>query len=170
MSRTYTKLAIVLVLLGLGAGAYWWWYGKVVASTNQAAAIAERIQETQSDAARARDAENQLGSILLDEAAVRGHFVASNDVVPFLGSLESVGTSLGADVEVVSVSDQKEPRPMLSLSLRITGPFAAVVRTVGALEYAPYDVEVRRMGMVIKSQGEGAAVWVAEVQLFVGTR
>lgn len=169
MNRTTVRLILVALLLASAVGAYAWWYAQVATATDRAAALAARIEETWIDSERTRDARAQLAEIAGDEATARAHFVPAEDVVPFLEALEATGVGLGSDVEVVSVAAQTEPRAALNVSLRITGGFDAVLRTLGAIEYAPYDIEMRRL--TFDSTGGSATTtrWAAEAALLVGT-
>jgi hypothetical protein len=169
MSRSMVRLILVLGLLAAGSGVYAWWYAQVAGATDRAAALATEINEIRLDSERARDARDQLAALGTDEAAVRAHVVPAQDVVPFLETLEATGASLGSDVEVVSVSAQQEPRPNLALSVRITGGFDAVLRTLGAIEYAPYDIELRQLSLDTAGGSATTTPWVASATLLVGT-
>lgn len=164
-----TRLIVVLALLAAGLSAYGWWYAQVAEATGRAAALATEIEAMRMDSERARDARAQLAAIAGDEAAVRAHLVPTEDVVPFLETLEGTGNAFGSDVEVVSVSAQQEPRPNLALSVRVTGGFDAVVRTLGAIEYAPYDIELRQLTLDTAGGNATTTPWIASATLIVGT-
>lgn len=169
MSRSLLRLIVTLALLVAAFGSYAWWHTQASSATDRAAALATEIEQMRLDSERARDARDQLAAIAGDEAAVRGYLVPTQDVVPFLETLEQTGTAFGSDVEVVSVSARQEPRSHLELSLRITGGFDAVVRTLGAIEYAPYDIELRQLGLDTAGGSATTTPWVASATLLVGT-
>jgi hypothetical protein len=168
--KAVVRLTVAVSTLVLVGAVYGWWYARVVGYADKAAALTSEMAQVRLDADRAREARTQLASIAGDEATIRGHFVAASDIVGFLETLEKTGSSLGSQVEVVSVGEENGARPTLALSLRISGGFDAVVRTLGAIEYAPYDVELTRMALNAGGGGEAGTQWVAEVQLQVGTQ
>jgi hypothetical protein len=55
--------------------------------------------------------------------------------------------------------------PSLELTLTVTGTFDAVMRTVGAIEYAPYDLSIT--GLDLGQTDKNA--WHADVTLLVGS-
>jgi hypothetical protein len=90
--------------------------------------------------------------------------------VAFLGDLEKQGKAQGAAVEVLSVTDQDATKRRISLSLKITGSFDAVVRTLGTIEYGPYDAVLTNVTLDSVAAKENApAVWTAAVVISFGT-
>lgn len=169
MSRTIIFLSISVALLASAMTAYGLWYRYAAQAADRAAALATEIAERRMDLDRARDAEARLASLAEDEVAIQKHFVSTQDVVPFLESLERTGSALGADVEVVSVGAVTEPRPSLNVSLKITGGFDSVLRTLGAIEYAPYDIEIVSLTFDTVPTGTASA-WTAAATFVIGTR
>ncbi|CAN5714080.1 hypothetical protein BH11PAT2_BH11PAT2_09020 [soil metagenome] len=166
---THTLLAIVALIIAFSA--YGVWYATVSKKSAEAASLASQIQTKHQDSQRVQEAKDQLQKISAQESLVNGYFVATSDVVPFLESLQSTGKSLGSTVQVVSVSaDPGKPHSHLNLSLSITGPFDSVVRTLGALEYSPYDAAVQNLTLDTPQTGSGkAAQWTAAATLLIGT-
>ena len=63
-------------------------------------------------------------------------------MVGFINGLEAQGQALGTTVSVLSVSAGTGKQPTFMLSLTIEGTFDTVMRTVGVIEYAPYDISL----------------------------
>jgi hypothetical protein len=168
MTRATLNLGLfVLVFVILLAG-YGVWYAAVQDLSARAASLSGEIATRQQDSENAASARRALDSIADEEASLASHFVSAGSVVPYLEGLEKTASSLGATIDVGSVSAEDKPRPHLALSLSIKGPFAAVMRTLGTLEYGPVDVEVSRMTLDTVPDAEGAASWTAAVTMSVG--
>ncbi|HEX8591618.1 MAG TPA: hypothetical protein VF696_02640 [Candidatus Paceibacterota bacterium] len=148
-------------------GGYIIWYGTVTGEVEKAAALSQELGahgEADSRAALARKELLELGQ---KEADVYGHLVATDDIVPFLESLEATGERLGTKVEVASVANSPgTPLNTLTLSLRITGDFNAVMRTLGAIEYQTYDTVLTNL--TLDTPPGSSAQWSAAATFAVG--
>ncbi len=166
---THALLAILVLIAALSA--YGFWYASVSKKTAEASTLASDIQTKHQDSERVKAAKDELQKIATQESLVNGYYVETSDVVPFLETLQTTGKNLGSTVEVVSVSaDPGKPHTHLNLSLSITGPFDSVVRTLGALEYAPYDTALQNLTLDTPETVTGkAAQWTAAATFLVGT-
>jgi len=173
MKRTaLIQLSLALLLLASVLGAYGFWYASVGKASVEAAALSEAMQTKSQDSARVAAAKVALESLSEDEAAMRAYLVREQDIVPFLGTLEQTGTSLGAVVEVVSVSTaRKDERSQIQLSLKITGSFDAVLRTLGAIEYGPYDSAIQSVTFdTVPAEVGSPSSWTAAATFTLGTQ
>lgn len=172
MHSPFRHLLVACSALGLVLVAYTFWYGAVGSVSAHAAALANEIAMKSENTTRIAAAKTTLASLAVDEQAVHGYFVSAGDIVPFLEHLESTGRALGAKIEVVSVgAEPATPREHLRLSLKLSGSFDAVLRSLGAIEYAPYDVTLTTLTLdTIPPAGGGRAVWNAAAVFSVGTR
>lgn len=164
------QLSVALVIFACALGAYGVWYASVGKSSVEAASLSEQIRTKSQDSARVAAAKVALESLSEDEAAMRAYLVREQDIVPFLGTLEETGAALGASVEVVSVSAEPVAgRSQLLLSLKIAGSFDAVLRTLGTIEYGPYDSAIKSVTFdTVPSEGE--RVWTAAATFTLGTQ
>jgi len=163
---------MALVVFVAALGVYGIWYSLVGKSSVEAAALSEEIRTKSQDSARVAAAKVALESLAEDEAAMRAYLVREQDIVPFLSTLEDTGASLGSSVEVVSVSaDSKGERSQIQLSLKITGSFDAVLRTLGAIEYGPYDSAIQSVTFdTVPAEGGAAGSWTAAATFTLGTQ
>lgn len=173
MSRSLVHLLIALAVLGgtlIAYGIAYQGLGKLSASV---AATTEEVAAKKENASAAALAEEELKRLTIEEDAIRAYYVIPDDIVTFLEELQAKGTTLGTTVTVESVSANTAPRPHLDLSLNVTGTFDAVVRTVGAIEYSPYDLIVSNLTLDIAGAAEGdepgVIRWTAGMKLMVGT-
>ena len=158
-------LTALAVGIAVSAG-YIVWYGMVSEKSRQVAELESQIIDANKNVSRIALARAALAEIANDEESVRGYFVSEAGVVAFINSLEQLGLSQKAAVSVLSVSTGGSPSaPTLLFTLAINGTFDAVMRTVGAIEYAPYDLSISKLGV---SQGDKDG-WHADVSLIVGS-
>lgn len=168
--KPYTHVIIMAAVFIGALSLYGAWYARVGEESANAVSIQSQIQAKQQTAARAQEAKTQLNHALADRAAITGYFVNTNDVVPFLETLQSTGTKFGSKVAVESVSSQPaKPHTLLQLSVSITGSFDGVERTLGAIEYEPYDTTITSVTLDTPGGTKGAPQWTAAVTMNVGT-
>lgn len=167
MKNTLIHLILAAVVLVLAIGAYGVWFVVVDKESAQARSLAGQINTRSQDAQRIAEAQTALAALAINEDAIATHYVSANDIVPFLSSLESTGKALGSKVDVVSVGADTTSSKVghLNLSVHITGPFDSVMRTLGAFEYAPYDIVLTNLTF----DTTGSSIWSAAVNLSVGT-
>ncbi len=161
-----------LVLLIIVITLNFFWYNAVVAESAQATQLAGEIKAKSDDSARAEQAKEELAALGTDQSAVQQYFVSTNDVVPFLEQLQSTGSFLGSNVQIASVSATPgTPYGELSLSLSIAGSFNSVMRTLGSIEYGPYDTAINTLTLDAppSTTGTAATQWVANGVFTVGT-
>lgn len=103
--------------------------------------------------------------IVEDEAEIRNHFVSTEDIVSYIENLQSTGKSLGATIAVVSITPDPSPTARtMRLTLTLTGTFDAVVRAIGALEYAPYDIATTALTLGSSDKNS----WHANMEVEIG--
>ena len=143
MKKQLILLVISAIVLLATLGAYVFWYSIVIAKSTEANTLASQIATQSNASAQAAQAKTVIAQLATQESTIDQYFVSTSQVVPFLEQLQSIGKFLGAKVQVVSVAAVPgTPYGHLDLALSITGPFDAVSRTVGAIEYGPYDSSI----------------------------
>lgn len=148
----------VAMLIGYGV-----WYA-VIKDKSAAVASLESQIVTKTDAmSRVASARAALAEIAGDEARMQGYFVPETGVVAFINNLEALGQTQGSTtISVLSVSTSGAT---LTFTLTIKGTFDAVMRTVGAIEYAPYDLSISTLSLI----QDGKNIWHADLNLLVGS-
>lgn len=170
---TFFQLMCAFALLAGILAAYGFWYTVVGKASAESAELAGQIRELSQESARVASAKEALVSLAADESAVNQYFVRQEDVVPFLEGVENTGKALGATVEVVSVAaETANGRNRIKLSLKISGSFDSVLRTLGALEYGPYDSSITNLAFdTVPTDSEGAPVrWTAAASFVIGAQ
>jgi hypothetical protein len=170
MTRPYIHIVVAGLLFVLALGAYTLWYHHVSALSAQAAELSTQKQSLGDANGRASSVRRELEDIAREEDPVYSHLVGKETIVTYLEGLETTGKNLGAGVEVVSVADApaaKGQPAQLQMSLRISGPFDAVMRTLGAIEYQSYATTLS--SLILDTPPEADTGWTAAAIFLVGT-
>ena len=100
---------------------------------------------------------------------VEAYFVPEEGVVNLIDELQARGSAVGATVEINSVAasaPDKSGASVLNVALSITGSFDSVVRALGSIEYAPYDLSVTDLTLTYDT---GKKTWLADATLSIGS-
>jgi len=146
---------------------YGFWHAAVEAKSVAVADLQNQIVTKTNTASRISSSRASLVQIAGDEEIMRSYFVPETGVVAFIDALETEGKKQGTTVTVSSVSSASATTVMsaLTLSLTIDGAFGAVMSTIGAIEYAPYDLIVSALSVSRDSQNG----WRATMDILVGS-
>ncbi|OGG80075.1 hypothetical protein A3J11_01205 [Candidatus Kaiserbacteria bacterium RIFCSPLOWO2_02_FULL_55_12] len=151
----------IAVIAGFG-----FWYATLKDKSVAVADLERQIAAKTETTGRIASARASLAEIAGDEASIRGYFVPEAGVVSFITDLESRGRAQGAVVSVRAVSTSGTGvEQALAFSLVVEGTFDAVMRTVGAIEYAPYALSVSALSL----GRDDADRWHADLGLLVGS-
>lgn len=166
MRSPSTHLVLALVAAFAAVSGYGAWFYGISQKSSDVASLQNQISTESENINRIAAARAALTEIAGDEAKVQSYFVPETEVVAFINALEARGLAQKATVGVLSVSTGGIPaQPTLLLALTIKGTFDAVMRTVGAIEYAPYDVSISTLGV----QQDAKNSWYANLTLTVGS-
>ncbi|MEK7144473.1 MAG: hypothetical protein AAB794_01260 [Patescibacteria group bacterium] len=155
---------IVCVMVSIGYGM---WYAAVGAKSVEVVNLEDKVVIKTETINRVASSRASLAEIADDEATIRSYFVPETGVVAFIDSLQSRGEAQGATVSVLSVSPAgaTAATPSLVFALSIDGTFEAVMSTIGAIEYAPYDLTISSLSV---TQGTENG-WHANLNILVGS-
>ena len=165
------QVGIAGAVLLIALVAYVFWYMTVSGMGKEVATLEVEIQSRANESERINDARTALSLLATSEARLRSYFINTEEVVIFLERITATGRALGADVEVVNVQaeTQTETRGQMALSLYITGSFDAVMRTVGAIEFGPFDSSLTDITIDKKPKSQNQPdMWVATATYAIG--
>ena len=166
MKSSLTHMIIWIFVCVVVLSGYGFWYSVIVGKSSSVADLQKQIDSKKEIAGRIAAARTALAEIADDESAVQNYFVPETDVVPFIDNLEMRARAQTAEMKVLSVSVGNDARQStLILSVRIRGTFDSIMRTVGAIEYSPYDLSLSKLSV----GKEAKNVWNADVELIVGS-
>lgn len=167
MKSTLSQLIVAACISIASLVGYGIWHTVISSKSVEVANLEGAILTKTEKANRLAATRTMLADIAGDEAAIREYFVPETGVVAFIDSLESHGRTLGGAVSVSSVSVDNTPAlPLLTLSLTIKGTFESVMRTLGAIEYAPYALVVSELAIIQDDKN----VWHADIKIIVGSQ
>lgn len=160
MKPPIVHLSSALAACALALAGYWFWYAAVAGKSASVAALQNSIDASVNTASRAAAARAALAAMEGDEALMRSYFVSETGVVSFINGLEALGRAIGSTtVSVLSVSTAADAkaRPAFKFALLVKGTFDGVMRTVGALEYAPYAISISSLSVAKNSKNDWQA-------------
>lgn len=166
MNSPMTTFLVRAVIAIVGLAGYWYWYQEVVTRSADVITLEQQVALREESASRAAAVQAVLADIENEEAVVRSYFVSEDRVAAFVDDLEARGREQGAGVLITSVAvAPATEHAALAIALSVTGSFEQVSRTVGSIEYAPYDLVVTAAAYSRDPKG----LWHAEVKLLVGS-
>ncbi len=145
---------------------YGFWYAAVDAKSVAVATLESQVIAKTTTVNRVASSRASLAGIRGDEVTIWNYFVPETGVVAFIDALQVRGEARGATVDVLSVSSAgtATPEQSLVLSLSVSGTFGAVMGTVGAIEYAPYNLRISELSIT-----KGKDEWRASLTILVGS-
>lgn len=167
MRTPFVQLALAFAVCAAATAGYWFWYGVVAAKSVSVTALQGRIDANMDAASRRAAARAALADMAGDETVVRDYFVSETGIVAFIDGLEALGRAVGnTTVSVLSVSTGGTgERPAFKFSLLVKGTFDGVMRTVGAIEYAPYAISVSSFSVAKNDKND----WQANLVFLAGS-
>jgi len=166
MKQHLVHLGIAFSVFAGACIGFYLWEGVVTAKSDALAVVEDKIATRDQEIKQSAEARSILNELEGEEARIQGYFVPEISTVPFINNLEARGRALGASVVVSSVAKGgTSAEPMLVLSLTVKGSFDAVMRTVGSIEYAPYNSAITSLYLGHDDKNS----WHADVKLTVGS-
>lgn len=166
MKSIFTHLIFSLVICTATLVGYGFWYAAVAEKSAAVTALQGQIDAKSEAVSRIATTRAALTEIAGDETAVQSYFVPETSVVAFIDGLERRARSLGATLDVLSVSMGGVPvRPTLVFSIVIKGTFDVVMRAVGTIEYAPYAISISDLSIGQDDKKN----WSANLKLLVAS-
>ncbi|HUX81017.1 MAG TPA: hypothetical protein VMV38_01700 [Candidatus Paceibacterota bacterium] len=162
LTRLFSALAVaVMAVIGYGV-----WYSVVSAKSAEVANLQNQITTATNSVNHLTSDRTALTEITTAEGQIQSYFVPESGVVAFINYLQASGLTQKATVTVLSVSTgSSDTLPSLLFSLTIQGTFDSVMRTVGMIEYAPYDLSISSLS--VKKNDKNT--WQAALSFSVGS-
>ncbi len=155
----------VSVFAAVGIG-YVVLYAGVESKSAYVADLANQIAAKTEIESRAASTRASLAEIENDQTEMQSYFVPEAGVVAFIDDLQAQAQALNATTSILSVSmSSADAQPVLKIALIIKGTFDSVMRAVGAIEYAPYDLSVSALSL----EQDDKNAWHANLNLVVGS-
>ncbi len=163
MIRTRIIFALALVTFLVAAALYVSAYQSISTESAESSSLDFSLSARSLAVARSAQTNELLSNLSSEGAALNAYFVSEQDIAPFVERLQSIGASAGAQVSALSIAESTEGQPGFAIALSVTGSFDHVMRAVGAIEFAPYDLTISNLAL---SSSKG--VWQATFTAVVG--
>lgn len=167
MKSAFIHLILAFVICAAALVSYGILYRAVATASVAVTALQSQIDAKTKVVSRMAATRAAFADIAGDEAAVQQYFISETGVVAFIDDLEALGRVNGAaTTKVLSVSaDDASAQPTFTFALSIMGTFGAVMRTVGAIEYAPYAISISSLSVGQNAKND----WHADLTFIVGS-
>jgi len=166
MKLHFFHLGLAVAISIIAFVCYGFWYNTISNKSADVANLKSQIDSKTETLKRVASARSALAQISGAQASLKNYFVPETGVVSFIDNLETHGKSFGSYVSVLSVSaGSNSVQPTLTFAVSIKGTFDAVMRTVGAIEYLPYDLSISQLSLVQDEK----KTWHADLNLIVGS-
>ncbi|OGI62721.1 hypothetical protein A2818_02715 [Candidatus Nomurabacteria bacterium RIFCSPHIGHO2_01_FULL_40_12] len=106
--------------------------------------------------------ERSIKTIEKEKVQLETHFAQGSDIVPFLDTIEGLGSQTGIIAEVVAV-DISEDQTGLLVGMKVSGSFEGLYKFLTLLENSPYELEF--VAFNIRKENSQDAVWDAIFQI-----
>ncbi len=92
------------------------------------------------------------------------HFVTSDDIVPFIQYIESLDTLSGGvlEIDAVDIATLSE-KPVLSVSLNMSGTYSQVYRLLRMLEEMPYEISLSSLTLNVTEFNSVVGTLIPEI-------
>lgn len=164
MKSSVTHLIFAIVAFIAILAGYIFWYSIITSMSINVTTLQNKIDSKTEMINRMSTTQATIAEIADDEAVVQNRFISEDGIVAFINDLENKGRTLGSSVNVLSVSKgDSHDKTAFTFSISIKGTFDIVMRTVGAIEYAPYAISITALSVGQDNDGN----WNANMKLFV---
>lgn len=147
MQRSAHNILIVTLLTALGlAAVYGFLYTKIRAEVREATRLSTLIREGELQEETVGALRNFLSHTATERAKLESYLVGRDNVVDFLGFLESLGRRSGATITITSVQNKNTDGNSLADELTVilegTGSFSSLFHFLSLVESIPMKLEV----------------------------
>lgn len=143
MSNHKKNLIIApIIFLAFSVSAFFFVYSDIRAKNNAAERTLAKWQSEYANRENIRSLNQSVKDIAPQKALLETHFVESSDVVPFLNTVEGLGTEAKAQANITSVAVSTDTNPVLLVEVQATGSFESLYKFLMLMENSPYEIEV----------------------------
>lgn len=119
---------------------------QIIKNKNQhISVVTATIQEKMQQKENATLFAEKVTEIQTLKESIDKYFMDSNKVDLFVGYLEDISVTTGAEVSVRGIEVSKEDSSNISFKLSIVGSFQDVMESIGFLENIPYQVDISQV-------------------------
>lgn len=148
MQNYFKKISLLLAIIFFAfcLAAFFFLYKKINSNNTGVAQSVIELGNEIKERNRIETLNYSIELIKKDKALFETHFAQSSDIVPFLDSLEALGSQAGAKAEVTSVDILKDGTGLMA-GVKTSGNFESLYKFLMLLENFPYELEFVKIDM-----------------------
>lgn len=156
--RHYVLLTVAFIVLLISAASYLLLYRSVVSQARQSSQILAEVTLESNKKLHERELTATYADTLSDRTRISGFVVSEEKIVPFIESVEKIGTDSGTDLEISAIGTEKAAAQdttgfgHIAAHLDIKGSWSNVMRALLLVENMPYSVTVNNVRLVASSE------------------
>ena len=135
------SLVVSIIFCAICSFAFFFLYKEIKNNNNLVQDAQTKWQEEESKREDIKSLDQSIKTIEPEREELETHFAQGSDVVPFLNSLEALGSSSGCKAKISSV-DLSGDNTGLIVQLSATGSFVQIYKFITLLENSPYQLEI----------------------------
>lgn len=156
---TFSRLIIALIAFAALSAGYVFLFQTVTAKSVELAALNASIEAHARSESRNDLTQATLAEIAAQEALIQRYLVPAVQAESFVSDLEARARSQEVSVQRLSGVSANADTHTISFSLALEGSFSSVMRAIGSLEYAPFELAASQVSISYKDSDK----WRAEV-------
>lgn len=150
----YAALSIATLVFVASGAAYFFIYYSVGDQTVKTLSAENAVATEQQTAARQKGIADSLTTTAADRARIGTFLISSDETVPFIEKIESVGHQSSSTVSLVSISIDSSK---IHAHVTVQGSWTNMMRAVHLIESLPYSLSMDNIGISLL----GPRIWSA---------
>lgn len=134
--------AVAMVVFVLSVGIYGYFFYALKSTSRTAANLETEVKSLQAQESEIGVLRKNLAATEESRAKLVSYFIQTNDIVPFLETVESYGRGVNVSTEFEDVKVVDKPTSIV-LTVVGKGSFANIYRFVSLVEAIPYEISVQ---------------------------
>ncbi len=106
-------------------------------------ALAEKIADEEHSAVLSK----KIADLQASKNIIDSYFANPSNIDTFVGTLENLGSQFGSLITVNNVEVAPDKQNIMTTEFTVHGSFQEVMRTVSALENAPYQIHIKELNI-----------------------
>ncbi len=147
----YSALTIAFVIFVISISGYIFIYYSIYDQAARTADTNGNIAAQQSAEIKERQISDSIAATVSDRALVSTFLISPNATVPFIDSIEGIGSQTGSKVTIVSISNDTGT---LTTHININGSWKNVMRAMHLVENIPYSLRMDNVRMSLQTGGQ----------------
>ncbi len=151
--RHYILLIVAFIVFLISAASYLLLYREVVSQARQSSQILAEVTLESNKKLHERELTATYADTLSDRTRVTSFVVSEDKIVPFIESIEKIGTDSGTDLEISAIGTEKSTTQdagfgHIAAHIDVKGSWTNVMRALLLIENMPYSAVINNVRLV----------------------